>query len=380
MDTFARVIYGLVSTVSFALCSSSAAGQNAIVHPSSASLMGRATDRVVGLADTVSGDANLDRQARRLRTAVRLDSIGELDGDESTVLGLINDIAVDARGRVFVLDMGFSNLRVFSADGTPEFTIGQKGSGPLDLRFGVSVWIAGNGAVAVTDAVLGTKYIAAESKSTTRLLRVVPNVGDPSGACESKGQLVTFSPGAKPADKLVRRFNTAGRETSSYGEVYATPTSLARMIMSEGTVGCMTDGSTVSTQSKLPFILSHTADGAEQWRLRLRDFTPGRELEEVDEKSRHSIGADPKSINSSYTYRIAPFGGYAIIQVGYRTARSMRNRVLWERLDTYLADVNTGKAVFVSARLPMLDEIRGSTVHGFDNDPYPRVIRLRINP
>jgi hypothetical protein len=58
----------------------------------------------------------------------------------------------------------------------------------------------------------------------------------------------------------------------------------------------------------------------------------------------------------------------------------MRNRVLWERLDTYLADVNTGKAMFVSARLPMLDEIRGSSVHGFDKDPYPRVIRLRINP
>jgi hypothetical protein len=28
----------------------------------------------------------------------------------------------------------------------------------------------------------------------------------------------------------------------------------------------------------------------------------------------------------------------------------------------------------------MLDELTGSTVHGFDNDPYPRVIRLRIAP
>jgi hypothetical protein len=380
MDTFARATYGLVSTVSFALYSSSAAGQNAIVHPSKASLTGTATERVVGLRDTSSTDVNLDRQARRLRAATRIDSIGELDGDESTVLGLINDIAVDERGRVFVLDMGFSNLRVFSADGTPEFTIGQKGSGPLDLRFGVSIWTTGNGAVAVTDAVLGTKYIAAENKAATRLLRVVPTTGNPSGACESKGQLITFSPGAKATDKLIRKLDAAGRELSSYGEVYTASSSLARMIMSEGTVGCMTDGSTVSTQSKLPFIVSHTADGAERWRLRLRDFAPGRELEEVDEKSRHSIGLDPKSVTSSYTYRITPFGGYAIIQVGNRTARSMRNRVLWERLDTYLADINTGKAVFVSARLPMLDEIRGSSVHGYDNDPYPRVIRLRINP
>lgn len=351
------------------------------VHPTAANLRSIGSERSVGIRDTTSGDANLDRMSRRLRRAVRTDSVGDQDGDEATVIGTINDIAVDSRGRIFVLDMAFQSIRVFDANGNPAFMVGQKGSGPLDLRFGVSIWAEDDGAIAVTDVVLGTKYLALESKAKARLLRTVPSIGDPSSACGSNGSLITFSTTAQPGDKPLRRVGLDGRELRRFGEGYAASTPLVRMIMSEGTVGCMRDGSTISALSKLPLIVNHDQNGAVRWRLRLRDFIAGREIEEVDEKSRRSIGLDPKNPTSSYVYRVAPIGdGHAAIQVGLRTARSIRERVLWARLDTYLVEVATGKAVFVSSSLPMVDELRGTELFGFDNDPYPRVLRLRVAP
>lgn len=355
--------------------------QQVTVHPTAANLRSVGAERSVSVRDTSSGDADLDRVSRRLRRAVRIDSVGDQDGDEATVIGTINDIAVDSKGRIFVLDMAFQSIRVFAANGKPEFMIGQKGSGPLDLRFGVSIWAEDDGVVAVTDVVLGTKYLAVESKAKARLLRTVPSRGNPSGACGSKGSLITFSSTAQPADKTLRRIGPDGHELRRFGDGYDASTPLVRMIMSEGTVGCMGDGSTISALSKLPFVVNHEPSGVVRWRLRLSDFVPGRELEELDEKSRRSIGLDPQNPTSSYTFRIAPFGDrHAVIQVGLRTARSLRERVLWARLDTYLVDVATGRAVFVSSTLPMLDELRGVELFGFDNDPYPRVLRLRLLP
>ncbi len=370
----------LALSVSFALHARPRAlgAQQVTVHPTAANLRSVGAERTVGIRDTTSGDADLDRESRRLRRAVRIDSVGDQDGDEATVIGIINDIAVDSKGRVFVLDMAFQSIRVFAANGKPEFVISQKGSGPLDLRFGVAIWAEDDGVVAVTDVVLGTKYLAGESKATTRLLRTVPSRGNPTGACGSKGILVTFS---STADKTVSRIGPDGRELQRFGEGYDASTPLVRMIMSEGTVGCMRDGSTISALSKLPFVVSHGPNGVVRWRLRLTDFVVGRELEELDAKSRRSIGLDPQNPTSSFTFRIAPFGErHAVVQVGLRTARSLRERVLWARLDTYLVDVANGRSVFVSSTLPMLDELRGTELFGFDNDPYPRVLRLRLSP
>lgn len=90
----------------------------------------------------------------------------------------------------------------------------------------------------------------------------------------------------------------------------------------------MKDGSTKSALSKLPTVVNHGPDGLVRWRLRLTDFVVGRELEEICAKARRSIGLDPQKPTSSYTFRIAPFGEkHAVVQVGLRTARSLRQRV-----------------------------------------------------
>jgi len=59
--------------------------------------------------------------------------IGAAEGSAEYQFGEIGGIAVDSRGRVFVLDRLAQDVRVFSPDGVYEQTIGRRGGGPGEL-------------------------------------------------------------------------------------------------------------------------------------------------------------------------------------------------------------------------------------------------------
>ena len=60
--------------------------------------------------------------------------IGALDGPEQYVFGDVGGIAVDSRGRVFVLDSHAQQVQVYSAEGIFEGTVGGRGAGPGELE------------------------------------------------------------------------------------------------------------------------------------------------------------------------------------------------------------------------------------------------------
>ncbi len=70
---------------------------------------------------------------------------------------LPTDIAIDKRGRVYVVDSGNSRVAVFSADGDPLGTISRAGAATGELRDPVGIGIDHNGLVYVADA--GNKRI-----------------------------------------------------------------------------------------------------------------------------------------------------------------------------------------------------------------------------
>lgn len=60
--------------------------------------------------------------------------IGSVEGGGPTTFGLVNAIAVDGWGRIFVLDRQAQEIRVFEADGAYVRTIGRPGGGPGEFR------------------------------------------------------------------------------------------------------------------------------------------------------------------------------------------------------------------------------------------------------
>ena len=61
--------------------------------------------------------------------------IGILDGDENYVFGTINDVEVDSKGNIYVLDGKMTRIVKFNKDGTFLLRFGKKGQGPGEFEF-----------------------------------------------------------------------------------------------------------------------------------------------------------------------------------------------------------------------------------------------------
>ena len=84
--------------------------------------------------------------------------IGALDGDPDYQFGAIGFIAVDSRGRMFVMDAQAQQIKVFSFTGQYEMTVGRPGSGPGELGQGaVSLYMGPGDTLLVPD--LGNQRI-----------------------------------------------------------------------------------------------------------------------------------------------------------------------------------------------------------------------------
>ena len=92
------------------------------------------------------------------------------DADEEPVLfGWIVSFAVDAQGRIYVLDRQADEIQVFDADGTYISTVGSKGAGPGEFEDSNKVDIGPEGEIWVMEMMKGRLSIL---DSTGRFLRM----------------------------------------------------------------------------------------------------------------------------------------------------------------------------------------------------------------
>ena len=75
-----------------------------------------------------SGDAGAWRLVEELR-------LGNVMGDGPEGFGRIHDLAVDRAGRIYVLDVGSKEVRVFGRDGAYLRTMARDGEGPGEIRY-----------------------------------------------------------------------------------------------------------------------------------------------------------------------------------------------------------------------------------------------------
>lgn len=342
-------------------------------HPMPAALQITA-EQAVSTRSNGAGTADLERLAARIRGARTTRAVGSEDGE--VIFGAIVGVAIDDTERLLVLDRSGPMVHVLPVRESA-FTVGRQGSGPLDLRTTLAVWPERNGALVVADGVLGVKYIDARTPSA-KLQRIVSPGTGITGACKTPSGLAVYRPRATDG-KLVQRFDFLGTPGVAFGEPYRAGSPLATLIMNEGVVGCLPNGNTLHAVAGLPFVHGYDARGRRLWTLRLTDFTVGVQDETTDEKGRHSIGLSEDTREFSLTTNIAAITtDVAVVQSIYHTTRSLRARKAYERLDTYLVDSRTGRAIFVGANLPVISHARGDQLAAYLNDPYPRAMVMQL--
>lgn len=77
--------------------------------------------------------------------------IGTLEGDPDYMFGQIGFLTVDSNGRIYVLDAQAQQIKVYSAEGVYEQTIGRRGSGPGELLGATFVLMAPGDTLVVPD-------------------------------------------------------------------------------------------------------------------------------------------------------------------------------------------------------------------------------------
>ncbi|HSG82625.1 MAG TPA: hypothetical protein VLC48_10265 [Gemmatimonadota bacterium] len=77
--------------------------------------------------------------------------IGSVEGDTEYQFGEVGRMAVDSKGRIFVLDGQAQHIRVYLPDGTYEQTVGARGGGPGELRAGLAVLVGPGDSLLVPD-------------------------------------------------------------------------------------------------------------------------------------------------------------------------------------------------------------------------------------
>lgn len=75
--------------------------------------------------------------------------------DEDVIFGVIRDIAVDAKGNVYLLDVQLNQVHVFDRDGKFVRDIGREGEGPGEFRRPSSLFLMPDGNIAVVQGMPG---------------------------------------------------------------------------------------------------------------------------------------------------------------------------------------------------------------------------------
>jgi hypothetical protein len=133
-------------------------------------------------------------------------SIGKAEGEKEYVFSQIGGIAVDAEGRIYIIDRADADVRVFDANGIYSRTIGGKGQGPGETQMPVFIQVTSRNELAIFD------YASARSVYYSldgRFLRQIPT-GHPVQPLklDSQGNLVGFAILAPPplGGKVLKKY------------------------------------------------------------------------------------------------------------------------------------------------------------------------------
>jgi hypothetical protein len=86
-------------------------------------------------------------------------SIGATAGEEPYQLFRVSDVARASDGRIFVLNAGTGEVRIFDAAGTYMRSLGGSGSGPGEFRYPAALWLLAGDSVMVWDSPMGPRVV-----------------------------------------------------------------------------------------------------------------------------------------------------------------------------------------------------------------------------
>ena len=348
-----------------------------IVHPISMAIPGfdQAHNFIVANPAT-DGDSDMQAVVRALLSATETMTLGLLEGERHEMFGSIADIDVDADGNMYVLDSQFSEIRVYSAEGTFVYAIGRAGQGPNEFSAPRFLDVNRSGRVIVADQNYGIK-IFERTGDTHGLAATVPLSFAPKGMCVEND--ILHVQGSRAEDlSAIFSFSLSGDRLGSFGASYESSSLAVRTILTNGRIVCMRQPASVMYFPQfLPAIYGYSYEGHMQWVAKIAKH---ESLDIVEEQSRTS-GRSRVSMNVFGTTYDVIMGAVefperrVIVQIASITPESIKSEdgERYAELRTYLMSARTGEAIFVTDTMPPVYAVTADRMYTVRTHPFPQI-------
>lgn len=369
-------------------CREGSGGANTIEHPLAVALPHTALgDSTIALTLREEGPPHLQALAQMVEEADLVREVGTLDGSPETVWGQVRDIATDARGRHYVLDGYYSDIRVFDDSAELVTTFGQHGGGPVEFINPQALAIGPEGQVVVATRGSGTKIFQPRGQEGVELVHSLSEiVGD--DACiigdtaflRGRVALTSYSDSVR-AQALIHAYSIRdGSWIRSFGLGYSYHNPLVRRRLSQGGLACASSPATVLlTFDMLPYLLAYGTDGTLRWKGHVKDFSPAfmQEFFEGDQSGfrvRIRTGThrvlSVVSLKNNFLLQVIRFGKESETNPGSFSS---------DRRDTYLVSAATGDYAWLGTQVPWVIAATENMLFAHGGREYPAIAHYRLD-
>ncbi|MEX0944136.1 MAG: 6-bladed beta-propeller [Balneolaceae bacterium] len=297
----------------------------------------------------------------QLRNIEEYTSIGNFEGKGQEMFGRIEDVAIDSRNRIFLLDSGRQIVGVFTVEGEYLATLGGRGQGPGEFERALSMtkvkdqWLLVGNVFRIEAFDISGEIEFKESVQLQRPVNDLCAIGDTLYV-----HSIGFTDDDEVSEENYRHMIHAYSLQSfdhlySFGQSYKSTNPFVIDRMSIGSLGCNeASNMVVFAFERMNVIQGYSADnGSLEWVTRIDDFNLPAITESIrDGRPAMSYGIPQSGIMDIISAPVAFDKEYMILQVLRSTPGSATNRMY----HTFVLNSANGTGSYLSDEIPEISD------------------------
>ena len=294
--------------------------------------------------------------------------IGAAEGERHEMLGSVEDIEVDADGRIFVLDHNLGEVLLYSSDGSYlGFFGGGQGEGPGELHQPRELALSESGRKAVVFSLNHIQVFERQENGQFLYRNSFPYSGTYGCAMNDHIYVLKYNPG-KPGN--IQKLTMEGEWVASFGYTYESKSEFVKSTLSGGHSGRLAcserNGVIGMILTRIPVLHGYSEDGELLWRVKFEDIKPSP-VEETD--GGRSLRYKVPSKGDAYAVRLFVDEDEEYFNLTYLVKPDIGKPVPFHY---YRVDVRTGRGQYVGHATTLRARHRDYVIQYF-NSPYPKL-------
>jgi len=299
--------------------------------------------------------------------------IGSLSGPDA--LGLVESVALDEKGRFYVLDSRNHRLRMYGPGGDLLHETGGEGQGPGEFGDPEDLALDRNGRLLVADRNRRVSIFRpiGDSLRYEHQFRIG---GTPWDTCVLGDRLVVQA--IRHGDwTIIDVYDLEGNRLRSFGEMSPGRTLIERETFSWGNVACLADDRVLYVPRHSNRIALYTVEGERLWQAEMPNYRPVT-VEELSGKRRSFRWTSPEGTHGALRVVPLPGGEVAAVHLGVRDTASTGPHDV-QRRRTLFYDIGTGDLLWNGVDVPPLAGASAGRFLAIRQLPYPTVTAYRLD-